>query len=78
MTVHLYRVGYHCPACSDDHLTDHVKQSLDKGLDGRPLIDLYRGDESRPELVAILGEIHHCGNRAVTPALEQFFLVTAR
>ncbi len=79
MTTHLYRVCYHCPACPDDHCLDKVIRSPD-ALDGHPLLDAYHGDETRPEVVAILGEPIKCptAQKIVTPELEQFFLEQAR
>ena len=75
----LYRVGYHCPACSKTHLTGNVIQSPEPALDGQPLIDAYYGDASRSEVVAILGEVIKCptSKKIVAPELEQFFLVAA-
>ena len=75
-----YRIWYWCPAgCKKPHGLEKVIQSK-LPLDGRPLVDAYYGNESHPEIIALLGEILRCptSQKIVAPVLEQFFLEEAR
>jgi hypothetical protein len=70
MTTFIYRVGYHCPVCSKNHLTDSLIRSPDGTLDGRPFIEAYPTAENPPEVKQFLGEKRKCPNKNIDVVLE--------
>jgi hypothetical protein len=78
--IYRYRLVYQrCPECSIRFRLGKVLMSPKPLLDGHSLLDLYHGDASRSEVVAILGEHIQCPNshKITNPELEQFFLEEA-
>ncbi|MFS8086813.1 MAG: hypothetical protein ACMG6H_14360, partial [Acidobacteriota bacterium] len=65
-----YRVGYHCPACLKDHLTERLIQSTNAYLDGRPYTQAYAMAENAPEVRQFLGEKRKCPNKHIDVVLE--------
>lgn len=64
MNMFKYRVGYHCPLCSKDHLTDRLIQSADGDLSGRPFAQAYATGEDAPEIQQFLGTKRKCPNKS--------------
>jgi hypothetical protein len=78
--THVYRVGYHCPICPNDHLTDQLIRSPNAYLDGRPFTDAYGMAENAPEVQQFLGTKRRCPNKTnidVVLKPEDCYLETA-
>ena len=63
MDTYKYRVGYHCPLCSKEHLADKLIQSTNGDLDGRPWTEAYAMGENAPEIQQFLGTKRNCPNK---------------